>query len=220
MFFDKYPEVYESDVSADPERLEYRYNLLIKQHQEYIKDQHFIDLGAHDGRFSLAALDNGASHVTLVEGRKDSCDRSVELLKKYHPNKFTVIHYDLRGGFIPIKQADFVFCAGLLYHVIDPYHILKCIKLLKPKTILVDSTVDADMEDQPYLKLLSEEPTDNTGNVLTNDLVVWPSKIALEGMYDFLNWDFTLIDPYSIQTAIPQYRKRERLAWLIKPRYN
>ncbi len=218
MFFDQFPEVYDSEVSAAPARLEYRYNLLIKNHEEYIRGKHFIDLGAHDGRFSLAALETGATGVTAVEGRMESCKKIVKLLNKYHPSKFQIINHDLRGGFITIKQPDVVLCAGLLYHVFDPYHILKCIDQMNPKIIIVDSTVVSGQTLVPLLQLCKENEK-HVGNTLTKDLVVWPNQPALEMMFDFFNWDYKFIHPDSAPGAVSQYKTKNRVAYLCKKRY-
>jgi len=70
-FFDRFPRLRTtSTTDVRGERLEYRYRALIERNGELIRGKRVLDLGSHDGRWMLAALDAGARHVVGIEGRQ------------------------------------------------------------------------------------------------------------------------------------------------------
>ena len=67
-FFNKFPEFVEQGTTGiRGNRLNYRYLAIIQNQIKSFKDSSILDLVSHDGRWSLAALETGAKHVTAIE---------------------------------------------------------------------------------------------------------------------------------------------------------
>ena len=72
-FFDAHPRFYKtSSTTPLPNRLNRRYDAIIRAHQEQIRDQRILDIASHDGRWSFAALESDAKHVLGIEGRPEN----------------------------------------------------------------------------------------------------------------------------------------------------
>src|SRR6266446_801015 len=83
-FFDQYPRFYSTSmVSPSPERLNERYRALISPNEEFIRGKTILDLAAHDGRWSFAALKAGARHVTGIEGRAHLVESAIATAQEY-----------------------------------------------------------------------------------------------------------------------------------------
>jgi 2-polyprenyl-3-methyl-5-hydroxy-6-metoxy-1,4-benzoquinol methylase len=144
--FANHHEYYTSGVSNDIRRLQARYKVLIEENLRWIRDKTILDLGAHNGRWMLPAIKQGAKKVVGVE----SCDTWSSLIPTYLFNydisidKFEVHktdvlsflqqHYD--------RHFDTVFCFGLLYHVYYHVSIFRYLyKAPKPNCIIIDTEV-------------------------------------------------------------------------------
>ena len=101
-FFEKFPEFKtEGTTGIAGKRLEYRYSAIIENQKHFFKNSRVLDLASHDGRWSLAALEAGAKHVTAIEARKHLASKSKILLKK---NSF--------------NRPNFSFCCLLVLRVL------------------------------------------------------------------------------------------------------
>src|SRR5262249_52560988 len=70
LFVARFPRLLEtSKTGLVPERLNKRYRVLIDNNRDLIVGKRILDLASHDGRWSLAALDLQAAHVTGIEAR-------------------------------------------------------------------------------------------------------------------------------------------------------
>lgn len=69
MFFDDHPEFLEtSSTAAGKDRLNLRHVAIIEEHCKILSGSRVLDIASHDGRWSFAALQAGATHVTGIEG--------------------------------------------------------------------------------------------------------------------------------------------------------
>ncbi len=60
-FFDEYSSFYKTGkTGTNPKMLNARFHALIENNKEIIKNSTILDLANHDGRWSFAALKNGA----------------------------------------------------------------------------------------------------------------------------------------------------------------
>ena len=68
MFFDEYPRfIQTSETTHNAKLLNARYEGLIMANADIIRGATVLDLASHDGRWSFAALKNGASFVYGIE---------------------------------------------------------------------------------------------------------------------------------------------------------
>ena len=83
-FFDKYPLFYQTSKTGPwRNRLNRRYCALIESNQEILRRASVLDLASHDGRWSFAALKNGAGKVTGIEGREELVRNARENMEVY-----------------------------------------------------------------------------------------------------------------------------------------
>lgn len=111
------------------ERLDERYKRIIKPHIKFIKDKTILDLGCYNGRWSYAALKNGAKYVIGVDGRNNI------ILKD---DKFKFIQSDVFNINIE-EKIDTIFCLGLFYHIIDHFRFFEIMDSFNPETIILDT---------------------------------------------------------------------------------
>jgi hypothetical protein len=145
MFFDSYPRFYATGIaSPEANRLEQRYQACIHANLDIIADRSIIDLGSHDGRWTLAALKRGATHVTGVEGRQVLVDAAVENLNAYDikPGQYEMRCSDVFTFLNHTKpRAETVFCFGFLYHTIRHAELLDLMERTGAHHIIIDTEV-------------------------------------------------------------------------------
>ena len=203
-FFDNYPEFYKtSNTKAYPNRLNNRYFVLIENNKDLIQDQSILDIASHDGRWSFAAIKNGARQVLGIEGRKDLVDKAINNMKKYEipEDKYEFIVGDIHEEIKTIKSdiIDVVFCFGFFYHTIHHMYLLSEIKRLNPKYLILDTVISTS--DSVVIDVLEEDSNveayaiKNSTNYDINVVVGHPSKKALELMLNkcgfsikYYNW--------------------------------
>lgn len=111
-----------------------------------------LDLGCADGLFSHWAARRGAN-VVAIERNRYNFERASWLA---YALKLTNIEF--RWGSVqsemPDEPFDYVFCVGLIYHLIDPLGALHAINQRCRKKLVFASAVDLSMGDgQPLSRL-------------------------------------------------------------------
>lgn len=161
-FFDEYPLFYKSPIEifvVGVYRLQERYKAIIENNIDVIKGARILDIGSHDGRWSFAALKNGAKSVRGLEARSVSIDRGVDAFKYYGMDEscyqFSVTNVDTDDI---CGEYDVAFVLGILYHISNHYSVLSKVANTGVQHIIVDTLV-CDSND-PVIWFESEE-TDN-----------------------------------------------------------
>src|SRR4029077_18098773 len=203
-FFDQYPRFYSTSmVSPSPERLNERYRALISPNEEFIRGKAILDLAAHDGRWSFAALKAGARHVTGIEGRAHLVESAIATAREYgiDADRYRFIVGDLFDEIelVPTDSIDTVFCFGFFYHTAHHMLLLSKIARLNPKHLILDTEIDETTGD--LVVRLKKEKVDREGTSLVGEpgdpmhaLVGKPSRSALETMLSSYGWTFTYYD--------------------------
>src|SRR5438067_448859 len=76
-FFTSYPNFLKtSEQGAHLDRLNARHVALIATNKAHIEGKRVLDLASHDGRWSFAALQAGASYVHGIEAREHLVENS------------------------------------------------------------------------------------------------------------------------------------------------
>jgi len=226
-FFDNYSEFYNtSKTKAFPNRLNTRYLALIDSNKQIIEGSSILDLGSHDGRWSFAAIKNGARHVLGIEGKKHLVENSYATMRKYGIplDKYSFITGDMFHEIKNIEQGtiDVVFCFGVFYHVMNHMTLLSEVKRLKPKYLLLDTKISTS--DLTVIELKIED-SKIEGAALphmygNNEQVVvgYPSKSALELMLTNLGFSFFYYDWHNAGIEnwenIQDYQENRRISLL------
>jgi hypothetical protein len=86
-----------------------------------------LELGAHEGSHTLQlAAHPGVRRVTALEGREDNVGRARLVLEAFGCTNVVFRHHDLeRADTAPFETFDAVFCSGLLYHLREPWTLVR-----------------------------------------------------------------------------------------------
>lgn len=226
-FFARYPRFRAtSSTDTQGERLEYRHRLLIEGTRPLLAGKRILELASHDGRWTCAALDQGAAHVTGIEGKPHLIDHACTSLNAYGfaADRYRFIAGDCltelarlpRGGF------DTVTCFGFLYHTIHHYELLRSITALEPAALLIDSKF---VLDELAAMVLGWDDSSREGAALSagesmRTLVGIPTPRGLAVMLDALGWRCRFLPNLAPRTSawagLADYRAGRRhlvLAW-------
>jgi hypothetical protein len=157
VFFDDHREFLESSTTATSVgRLNLRHLAIIDAHGDVLRGARVLDIASHDGRWSLAALEAGAAHVTGIEGRPDLVEnaRRTFASNRVDESRYTMIagdaHDILTSG---VGQMDVVMCLGFLYHTLRYPELFAGIRATGAKYVIIDSMVLANAK-RPQVRLV------------------------------------------------------------------
>jgi|SRR5208283_242201 len=204
-FFDQYPRFYSTSTVGPSrgERLNERYRALISPNEDLIREKTILDLAAHDGRWSFAALKAGARHVTGIEVRSYLVESAIATTREYGigAERYRYIAGDVfdQIDLIPTNSVDTVFCFGFFYHT--PHHMLLLSKIsrLNPKYLILDTEIDPSTTDcvvrfrKEKIAREANSAVGQPGDPL-HALVGKPSRSALEMMLTSFGWSFSYYD--------------------------
>ena len=190
------------------ERLHGRYEVLVRRHRAILEGARVLDLASHDGRWSIAALENGAASVVGIEHKPGLVRKSEENFEFYKvpKEKYEFICGDIFEHIDRIGKFDVVLCFGIFYHVMNHMLLLSKIAALEPRALIMDTNVS--QLDGDVIELMYEAVG---GNVLVGA----PTKGALRTMIasfgwssEFFEWrDSGLCGPHSMS----DYWSRKRV---------
>lgn len=203
-FFDRYPRFYTtSTVGTDKgERLNERYRALIRSNIEIIREKTVLDLASHDGRWSFAALEAGARHVTGIEVRSYLVEHAIASCREYGAgDRCRFIAGDVFDQIehVQTDSIDTVCCFGFFYHT--PHHMLLLSKIdrLNAKYLVLDTEIDPSTTD--CIVRFRKEKIVREANSLVGQpgdpshaFVGKPSRSALETMLTSFGWTFSYYD--------------------------
>lgn len=159
MFFDDNPEFLETSTTASSKRrLNLRHIGIIKENEEILRGSSVVDIASHDGRWSYAALQAGATHVTSVEGRRHLIDATRQTFdaKAVPATQYTLIQGDVHEElFDPEVKCDVVLCLGFLYHTARYVELMSGIASTGAEYVIVDTRVLQDVEG-PLIEMKAE----------------------------------------------------------------
>lgn len=215
-FFTLYPRFLEtSETGAAIERFDGRYKALIQANRDLIKDATILDLASHDGRWSFAALQNGAARVVGIEQRPGLVRKCLENMEFYGVprEKYDFILGDIYECVDDVEPCDVVFCFGIFYHVTEHMLLLSKIARLKPRVLIMDthiSLLEGKVIEWGYEAMGGKK------------LVGEPSKAGLEVMLESFGWTFEYFDWQAsglINTGpMTDYRKGQRVTAVVNCR--
>ena len=222
--------VYTLNAKNEPRnlnRFDQRFEHIVRPHLDRIRGKRVLDLAAHDGHWSWAALQCGAAHVHAVEGRRDLVDRGREFFDRcgFERGRYEFTCSDIFEALEgPLDVFDTVFCLGIFYHVLDHHRLLRLMTASRPEAVVLDTAVIP--EDGPLIRL-HFEATGAAVNAIPRSgrqasaLVGRPSREALELLAEevgyavrYVPWDFGRIPD---ATDVEDYRAGHRVTALLTP---
>jgi len=219
-FFDRFPRFADTSETGkylhgqELLRLNARYYALIECNRDLIERASVLDLASHDGRYTFAALQNGAEHVIGIELKPRIARAAQDNMRAYGVpaskynfivgNMFDVIQ-EIRPG-----ACDVVFCFGILYHVTDPMGLLSLIAELEPRWLILDTSITLAEGAVIELRNADVEPGGRAHPPPPgSQLEGYPSKAGLEAMLSSLGWTLEYFDWTASGLVEPNPEERE-----------
>ena len=223
-FCDRFPRFLETtETIPSRSRLNARWRAIIGWNAAVLAGRRVLDLGCHDGRWSFAALEAGASHVTGIEARAHLVKKAAENFSYYgvSAGSYDFVTGDAIEALRALKAAsvDVVMCLGFFYHTLEHMRLLLEARRLGAEYIIVDTSISAAKEPIVALAFESTEDTRNavdyglTGN--NKALVGAPSRSGLLAMLDYAGYQADFFDwqnnAVSDWTDLPDYAAHLRV---------
>jgi SAM-dependent methyltransferase len=223
-FCDRFPRFLETtETIPSRSRLDARWRAIIGWNAAVLTGRRVLDLGCHDGRWSFAALEAGASHVIGIEARAHLVKKAAENFSYYGVSADS---YDFVTGeameslrALKVASVDVVMCLGFFYHTLEHMRLLLEARRLGAEYIIIDTSISAAKEPIVALAFEATEDTRNavdyglTGN--NKALVGAPSQSGLLAMLDyagyqadFFDWQNNAVDDW---TDLPDYAAHLRV---------
>ena len=188
-FFDANPSfLTSSHTCATANRLNERHRAMIESNRDIISGCRVLDLASHDGRWSFAAAQSGASYVLGIEARPFLVAAAREQLSlRPVGNRIEFRVGDVMSELPQLSEAfDTVFCFGFLYHMIDHMALLRAIRLLNPRHLVIDTAIST--QPGAIIEVWDEAIDVEAAAAVAESgspgraLKGWPTKSALEMM--------------------------------------
>lgn len=192
-FFDAFPRFVETSATGPwLERLNARYVALVHEHRELLGGARVLDLASHDGRFSFAALQNGAARVVGIELDHLVREAALENMEHYGVPRggYDFVQGDILDQLDEVEPFDVVFCFGILYHLTDHMLLLSKIAARQPRYVIIDTHVS--LLDGAVIELYNAFGT--TPPPPGSYIEGYPTTAALEAMLSYFGWEFEYFD--------------------------
>lgn len=192
-FFDHYSSFVEtSETGPVLDRLNARYLTLIHANRALIDGASVLDLASHDGRFSFAALQNGAKRVVGIESEPGLVEKARANMARYDvpADRYEFVNGDMYQEIEAVEPCDIVFCFGILYHVNDHLSLLTLIAETNPRFVIVDTNIST--LEPAVIEI--RNPLAGSPPPPGSQLEGYPSRAALDAMFSSLGWSHTYVD--------------------------
>jgi SAM-dependent methyltransferase len=159
-FFEQFPRFYWTSSTAPTHgRLNLRYEAIFGENRDIIAGASVLDLGSHDGRWSLAALATGARSVIGIEARPELVKAAAENLGTYGygADRVRFVTGDLHEVLNTQDfEVDVVLCLGFLYHTLRYNELLDGICRTNARYLIIDTFSPHMMEPVPNVNVITE----------------------------------------------------------------
>jgi hypothetical protein len=185
-----------SPVGNWPDRLNLRFEAIIRRTAAQLKDARVLDIASHDGRWSFAALEAGAAHVTGIEVRPEL---SAAARGNIATDRFHAVTGDVFTQRAIFDQPfDVVLCLGFLYHTTRHEEIFDLIRATNAGTVVVDTRLTpGDGNFVQIQKERADHPAHGMAERGVHDQMIlhgWPTRGAVTFMLDHFGYDVEVVD--------------------------
>jgi hypothetical protein len=150
-----------SSTAATTVRLNLRYEAIFGQNRDIFAGASVLDLGSHDGRWSLAALATGARWVIGIEARPELVRAATENLGGYgyRADRVRFVAGDVHEVLgTQDLDADVVLCLGFLYHTLRYNELLHGIRRANARYLIIDTFSPYMTGPVPNVNVIAEDP--------------------------------------------------------------
>jgi SAM-dependent methyltransferase len=171
-----------------------------------------LDVGCHQGYWSLCAIRDGAEYVLGIDGREEHVAQARYVFEKARVDPS---RYDFRTENVfdlDEEGFDVVFCLGLLYHVPRPYELIERLSAANTSVLLIDTAVCR--VPGPVFWVRWDDPTRPLDSV-DSTLVMKPSRQAVRALAEAFGYRVQDLPPsFPHLKSVRDYRRRKRQAFM------
>lgn len=154
-----------------------------------------IDIGCGIGHFSRLLSEQGLE-VTGIDGREENVEEA-----RGRSTNITFRRYDAQDpAMLELGSFDLCFCFGLLYHLENPFLVVRHLYALTKKLLLVEAVTFPGTE--PVMALIDEEIQEDQG---LQYLAFYPTEACLVKM--LYRAGFNHVYAFSESPALAEYRE-------------
>jgi hypothetical protein len=227
-FFGEHREFLQTEgVRKELNRLTARFDVIFGRNKHIFAGARVLDIGAHDGRWSMAALNFGAAHAHGIEGDVRYVDEANALFARRavppERYRFTAGHVpDALTGLGP-GTYDVILCLGFYYHTPDHVRVFEALDRLRPACILLDTAV-SKWPLKPFVQYRATSVA-GRGNAVVEEargeavVVGKPNGRFLRLLADTYGWRLVELNwkdgSITDWTALESYRNRGRRTYVL-----
>lgn len=214
----------DAQIRLHPWRRDMLINNLDKLYRNKYAQLSVLDLGSGEGAMSLALWQKGVRDITCVEVREVNVKKA----------KFIFNHFGVNANIINssiddfldnnTKKYDVVIFMGILYHILNPFDVMKKLSDITKECIVLE-TVVAKVDDIKFGNrdkysaqkdgfFIRIDTTESQTAGLSN-LELWPTKGALDMLMSENN--FNKVELFELDSKAPfDYLDEERIMGISK----
>lgn len=225
--FDRYDQIRGTPTRPNvAKRLRHRYDAIIAQNRDLFKNARVLDLRSGDGRWSLAALDAGASHVVGVDNQQEAVEAASTAFAKIgvEPAAYEFINENMFAGlnsFSP-ETFDLILCQEVSS---DAHFFFKCLRRLKPKHVILDTRIINRKEPILVFRLKRSRKPGAQATGRSGSIAAVPNHELIKTLSDYFGFRWRMIDWQTLGiadwTGIDDYHDDRRrtyvLDWISAP---
>ena len=214
---------------SDHNRFNWRSELLLARNRDLIEGAKVLDLACNTGRLSYPCLALGAARVVGVEARGSLIEQGRIALKGCgHESRMEWVQSDVFAYLeaTPEHAFDVILCFGFLYHTTRQVEFFRQIARIRPKHVIVDTSVAqhylwygrrAFLRKPPALHVTIEDSTKTSDTTDPDGIAFWPTVSFLEWMFERIGYKAS---PIRYRGEVDQwdgmqdYRKGRRVSYL------
>ena len=221
--FTDWAEELETVRGRRAKRLNYRFDVIIKQNAHLFPGCKVLDIASYDGRWPFAALKHGATHVTCVEKKDEPIEKLKERFRHYQisEDKYTILQGDAIEVLENLNDTfDITMCLGYFYHIVDHSLLLKHIRRVTKKFLLLDTSVKKGSEALVYLEKEFTFKILNAYGIDEKQIVGVPTIKAVELLLEKNNFEHLQCPLHHMDDIVgcEDYLDDRRKVFLAKPR--
>lgn len=151
-FFNQFDRFYgTSSTSPFPNRLNGRYHAIFAENAERFAKATVLDIASHDGRWSFAAVKNGAASVIGVEPRSELVANAFNTFELYgvERSRFQFVECDVFQYLNDSRRFDIVLCLGFFYHTARHVELMDRMERTGATFVVLDTEVTPLCEEMP-----------------------------------------------------------------------
>lgn len=160
-----------------------------------LEGKRILELGPLEGGHTLQLVKRGAT-VVGVEGREESIQRCLFVKKDFNLEKAEFVHGDLRAfDLTSLGRFDIIFNIGLLYHLDEPWKLLKRLRHVSSRMFLWTHCAPIEKADtlihvdgQTLVGMWSQEGPLELPLSGLQPKSFWPTRVCLKRMLALSGW--------------------------------